>query len=670
MAGWTTVAVIGALAAFAWTGSMTWVQFSLSSVVAYIALGGHYTIWLLYHTGRRDLTGAYRYLRLTLMMRWVKNSDYCLGDLFERNVTKNPDKVAIIWEGQEWTFKQLSEYSNRVGNSLAGHGLKPGDSIALLMTNRPEYVATWLGASKVGVITALINTNLRQKSLLHCITISKASVIICSRTLQESVSEVLPHLGSGVAVMVADCDSNADITVPGGINLATCIKAAASSIPPQMGSVHFLDRMLYIYTSGTTGLPKAAIISNARYILFCTGLQFMADLCDTDVLYNPLPLYHSAGGMVGMGQTLVFNATAVIRTKFSVSQYWKECTQYGCTIGQYVGEICRYLLNSPPSPYDTQHKVRLMFGNGVRSQIWGKFTRRFNMPVIAEFYGATESNASVMNFEGKEGACGFLTMLCPAVLPVALVKVDEATGALIRGADGLCVRCKPGEIGEFVGKIKRKDPLQDFDGYVDKAASEKKIARNVFSKGDIAFLSGDLLVFDELGYVFFMDRTGDTFRWRGENVSTAEVEGQASLAADNADAVVFGVQVPGAEGKAGMAVVVATLNDPSSSCLATGATPSAVPALDLAKFLGTMKDNLPVYALPLFLRVVTAIDTTGTFKLKKLELQKEGYDMPKLLKADEGEGGHTFFFLDLKKSKYVPLTSGLLLNILAGEAGL
>merc|ERR1712071_253006 len=350
------------------------------------------------------------------------------------------------------------------------------------------------------------------------------------------------------------------------------------------------------------------------------------------------------GGVLGAG-TIFLGLTVVIRKKFSVSQFWKEVIKYDCTVAQYIGETCRYLLAAAPSAEERSHKIRLMFGNGLRPQIWEEFVRRFQIPNIAEFYGSTEGNANIINFDGRVGAVGFVSLIAPAVYPVGLIKVTEdAEPEPIRGKDGLCIACKPGEPGMFVGKIVNNDPIRDFHGYADKSATKKKVARDVFKRGDAAFLSGDILVMDDDGYLFFLDRTGDTFRWRGENVSTTEVEAVISNLVGLKDCVVYGVEVHGNEGRAGMAAIL----DPEGE-------------LDLADLAREMSKVLPAYAKPLFIRIIKNMRMTGTYKLQKKEYQKEGYQL------DQIKDGDVVYFWDATSRSYVQFTQELDENIRAGK---
>uniref|UniRef100_A0A8C6Q1A8 Very long-chain fatty acid transport protein n=1 Tax=Nothobranchius furzeri TaxID=105023 RepID=A0A8C6Q1A8_NOTFU len=529
--------------------------------------------------------------------------------IFAETVQRHGDKTALIFEGtgERWTFHQLDEYSNRVANLLLDRGFKEGDVVAIFMENRSEYVGLWLGMAKIGVEAALINFNLRLESLVHCVTISNSKAVIFGselidgKMMERFTKEHLSYL---------------------------CFTVA--------------DRLFYIYTSGTTGMPKAAIVVHSRYYRMAALVYYGFRMTSDDTLYDCLPLYHSAGNIVGVGQCIIHGMTVVIRKKFSASRFWDDCAKYNCTIVQYIGEICRYLLNQPVRDAEQQHQVRMALGNGLRQSIWEEFMNRFNIPQIAEFYGATECNCSLGNFGNKVGACGFNSQILPFVYPIRLVRVDEETLELIRGPDGVCIPCKPGEPGQLVGKIIQNDPLRRFDGYVNQSATTKKIAHSVFKKGDSAYLSGDVLIMDKYGHMYFKDRTGDTFRWKGENVSTTEVEGTLSRLLDMKDVVVYGVEVPGAEGKAGMAAIA----DPSRST-------------NLEKFVKDMEKVLPPYARPVFLRCLPEVDKTGTFKFQKTELRRDGFNPTAV--------SDRLFFLDTSRGRYVPLDEELYRSILSGK---
>ncbi|KFP04736.1 Long-chain fatty acid transport protein 1, partial [Calypte anna] len=587
-------------------------------------------------------SGLFVLLRVKSQLRKHQKARSTIPKIFQAVVSRHPDKVALIYEatGEHWTFRRLDEFSNSVANFCSQQGFLLGDVVAIFMESRPEFVGLWLGMAKVGVEAALINFNLRLDSLVYCVTTSGAKALIFGGELASAISEVNGMLGKNMAKFCSG-DYNPEVVPLETQHLDPLLSTASKSPPTSIPAKGLDDRLFYIYTSGTTGMPKAAIVVHSRYFRIAAFGYYAYRMRPEDVLYNCLPLYHSAGNIMGVGQCLIHGLTVVIRKKFSASRFWDDCTRYRCTIIQYIGEICRYLLNQPPREAERRHRVRLAVGNGLRPRIWEEFTKRFRIQQIGEFYGATECNCSIANLDGKVGACGFNSRILPNVYPIRLVKVNEDTMELVRDSSGLCVPCSPGEPGLLVGQINQQDPLRRFDGYVSESATTKKIAYNVLQKGDQAYLSGDVLVMDELGYMYFKDRSGDTFRWRGENVSTTEVEGTLSHILNQTDVAVYGVEIPGVEGKAGMAAIA----DPKARL-----SPNVL--------YQELQKVLPPYARPVFLRLLPQVDTTGTFKIQKTRLQREGFNPQ--------QTSDRLYFLDLKLGQYVPLDEHLYGRICSG----
>ncbi|XP_067639296.1 long-chain fatty acid transport protein 4-like isoform X2 [Eurosta solidaginis] len=524
------------------------------------------------------------------------------------NVKRHPDKVAILSEAQSWTFRQLNDFSNRIAALFHNHGYRKGHVVGLMLENRAEFVGIWLGLSKLGVVTSLINTSLKGNSLLHSINVAKCAALIYGETF----CDVIESVSVEISAKLYQFNNEKNQTVQAGtIDLKTLLDTSSNhgKLPTTAHYPNHHDKLMYIYTSGTTGLPKAAVISHSRYIFIAAGIHYTLNFKNTDIYYTPLPLYHTAGGIMSIGQSLLFGSTVAIRKKFSASGYFSDCIRYNCTIAQYIGEMARYILNTPQTEYDRKHKLRMIFGNGLRPDIWTRFIKRFNIPKVGEFYGATEGNANIMNNDNTTGAVGFISRIFPQIYPISIIKADTETGVPIRGADGLCKCCEPGEAGVFIGKIIKGNPSGEFLGYADKNASRKKVVHDVFRKGDMAFLSGDLLTSDERGYLYFVDRTGDTFRWKGENVSTCEVEPLISSVACYKATVVYGVPIPHTEGRAGMAAIY----DPERQ-------------VDVDRLAHDICSVLPPYARPQFIRFLNKVDITGTYKLRKVDLQKEGFN--------------------------------------------
>ncbi|KFO82431.1 Long-chain fatty acid transport protein 4 [Cuculus canorus] len=618
---------------------LSWTQAIPTLFIFYLGSGGWDFFLIFIKTIRRDVTTGLVLLRVKWQVwKHVKEKN-TVAKIFQKTASKYPEKTALIFQGtgESWTFRQLDEYSNQVANFFYGQGFRSGDVVALFMESRNQYVGLWLGLAKIGVETALVNSHLRMEALLHCITISNSKAVVFGVEMMEAMQEVQPSLEKSIHLFWSG-EGSLKSTLPGAKHLDPLLQVAQrhQPTPPDKG---FLDKLFYIYTSGTTGLPKAAIVVNCRYFRMSSLVFYGFRMRPDDVMYDCLPLYHAAGNIVGVGQCLLQGMTIVIRKKFSASQFWEDCVKYNCTSflsvpPRLVGSPRR---PPPPQPYqevERQHRVRMALGNGLRASIWREFMARFGIAQVAEFYGATECNCSLGNFDNNVGSCGFNSRILPGVYPIGLVKVDEDTMELIRGSDGVCIRCKPGEPGQLVGRIVKSNPLQHFDGYLNQSATNKKIARDVFTKGDAAYLTGDVLVMDKYGYMYFRDRTGDTFRWKGENVSTTEVEGTLSRILNLTDVVVYGVEVPGIEGKAGMAAIA----DPENSC-------------DLERFANELKKALPLYARPVFLRFLHEVSKTN--------LRKQGFD-PALVKDK-------LYFLDSRQGRYLPLDQAAFNRIQSGE---
>ncbi|XP_036794750.1 long-chain fatty acid transport protein 1 isoform X2 [Oncorhynchus mykiss] len=524
----------------------------------FLGTGGWKYLYIVVRTAKRDLNGLYVLLRVKIALWHHLRRNSNIPSIFAQTVKQHPNKPALIYDatGETWTFTQLDLLSNAVAQWALAQGWAPGDVVALFMESRPLQVALWLGLAKVGVEAALINFNLRRDALLHCVGVSVSRGIVFGAELAGAMLEVSSSLSPS---MVRFCTGELSVDCLASLAAQNLdyILASAPTLPPPpcIPPKSFNDRLFYIYTSGTTGLPKAAIVVHSRYYRIAAFGYHAFRMRQDDIIYDCLPLYHSAGNIMGVGQCLINGLTVVVKKKFSASRFWEDCIKHNCTVVQYIGEICRYLLSQPVRPSEKGHRVRLAVGNGLRPSVWEAFTERFGVAQVGEFYGATECNCSIANMDGKVGACGFNSRILPNVYPICLMKVDEETTELVRDRHGLCVPCRPGEPGLLVGRINQQDPLRRFDGYANQDATRKKIANNVFKKNDSAYLSGDVLVMDELGYMYFRDRSGDTFRWRGENVSTTEVEGTLSGLLGQADVAVYGVAVPDVEGKAGMAAI-------------------------------------------------------------------------------------------------------------------
>jgi fatty-acyl-CoA synthase len=589
----------------------------------------------------REVTYIAAVARTLALTRGVRpDAKLTIADWIERWAKERPQSPAILYQDQTVTYSALNEGADRYAHWAMTLGLRKGDVVTLLMENRPEYVMAWLGLIKAGVIAALVNTHLTGAPLSHSIAIAGAKHVILDAALAENYATALSGLNERPIAWATDGPQ------PGCEDLDAAL-AAQSGAPlgkESRDDIFCRDKALYIYTSGTTGLPKAANISHMRFLHIMSAFQGAVNAGPEDRMYDVLPLYHTSGGIAALGPPFLSGGSLVVRNRFSATEFWDDCSRYEPTVFQYIGELCRYLLNTPPHARERDHRLRIAIGNGLRPDIWAKFQARFRIPHIMEFYGATEGNVGMINYDGKMGAIGRVPWYARTIQKIRLVRYDIARNVPVRGADGFCSETANGEIGEAIGKIDPKDPRFRFDGYTNKEETEKKVLRNAFATGDAWFRTGDLMRRDAHGYFYFVDRTGDTFRWKGENVATSEVAEAISGFPGIKEANVYGVEVPGGEGKAGMAALV------------TGAD------FDLGAFASHLEHNLPPYARPVFLRLSHEIEVTSTFKQRKIELQCEGADPEKI--ADP------LYVREVESGSYTPLTLSLYGDICAGKTKL
>ncbi|XP_051632296.1 long-chain fatty acid transport protein 2-like [Manacus candei] len=561
--------------------------------------------------------------------RFARSPPETLLDVFLLHARRRPRQPLLLFQDELYTYEDVDLRSNRAARALQRRlGLSPGATVAVFLPNSPTYLWTWLALAKLGCAMACVNTNARGRALRHALEAAGATQVLASPEFRVAVEEVLPDLQrSGIHVFYLSPSS----PTPGVPALLPDIEAApADPLPAQhRAGITATSKAMYIYTSGTTGLPKAAVVTELK-LMMVASLACMCGLRRDDVVYTTLPLYHSAGLLVGLAGCLNIGATCVLRSKFSASQFWADCRRYKVTVIQYVGELMRYLCNTPPRPDDREHGVRMALGNGMRAEVWKEFLRRFGPVSIREFYGATEGNAGLINYTGKVGAVGRANVFLKFFTPFELIKYDVATDKPVRDERGLCIPLGPGEPGLLVVKITRHAPFHGYAG--DARKTEQKVLRDVLAKGDAFFNSGDLLLMDRQGFLYFQDRVGDTFRWKGENVATTEVEATLAAVGFIQEVNVYGVAVPGCEGRCGMAAV--RLKD--------GAT------FDGDALYAFTRDTLPSYAAPRFVRVQDALEITGTFKQSKNNLVREGFD-PQLVRDP-------LFFRDDSRRSYVPLT--------------
>jgi len=566
------------------------------------------------------------------LVKFRDGQTLCPATYVERYASEMPAKTALLFENERIAWGEFNATSNQVGHALRGAGLVPGNVVALIMDNRPEFLATIVGANKVGGCTALINANLTGKQLEHAISIATPSFIVVGAehvAKLEAIADSLPVPRDRVFVW---SDRAVTAAFPGGSSFDDALARASRANPPSTKEQSIDSPFVYIYTSGTTGLPKAAKLKSSRFFKAASIFGWnVLGLTKDDVVYSSgLPLYHSSGTVLGWGGSLTVGAAFALRRKFSARGHWEDCDRWGITVFTYIGELCRYLVNSDPQQKERTHRVRAAIGAGLRPDIWAEFQSRFAIPKIYEFYGATEGNVGIVNIEGRAGMMG---RMMPGQCVLA---ADAASGELLLDASGQARVVSAGECGLLVGQINR---VSSFDGYVDRSKNASKVFTNPLGDGKDYFNTGDLVQLHDRGYVAFKDRLGDTFRWKAENVSTNEVQETLNRHRAVAESNVYGVEVPGADGRAGMAAVVAE------------------ESFDLVEFASHVRTSLPLYARPIFLRIQREIVTTGTFKHVKTDLRSQGFD-PTQVEDD------LYFFEE--QTRYVPLTKELHERIVSG----
>jgi fatty-acyl-CoA synthase len=574
--------------------------------------------------------GWLRALELTAPI--AKSPARILSHVIDDVAASRGDAPALFSDHECLSFGALARRSRCYAAWARRHNLGKGDVVCLLMPNRPEYLAIWLGITRAGGVVSLLNTNLAGLSLAHCINIVAPKHIIVDTELAAAFATAQPHLATTATIW--SHGENGEFP-----NIEHALVPDAG--PTDAAPVTIADCALYIYTSGTTGLPKAAKVSHQRLLTWSLWFAGMIGTRPDDRMYNCLPMYHSVGGVVATGAVLVSGGSVAIRRKFSAREFWDDVARFDCTLVQYIGELCRYLVHAPPHPAETSHRIRLACGNGLRPDVWEPFRDRFRIPQILEFYAATEGNVTLFNLEGKPGAIGRIPAFLAHRSPTALVKIEPDTGEPVRDERGLCVRCATDEIGEAIGLIfdGRSNAGGRFEGYTGQRESERKILRDVFKPGDAWFRTGDLMRKDQSGFFYFVDRIGDTFRWKGENVSTTEVSETLTAFPGITEASVYGVDIPGHDGRAGMAAIVGTA--------------------DLDALREHLADRLPAYARPVFLRLRGEIETTATFKHRKNELARDGYDPAAI--ADP------LYVHDPERRAYVRLDAALYRRIRTGQ---
>ncbi|TFG28194.1 MAG: long-chain-acyl-CoA synthetase [Promethearchaeota archaeon] len=570
------------------------------------------------------------------MNRIMENEHQSIGTRIEQLAVEKPKELALFYQDKSWTWQTFNEECNRISNFFLELGLKRGDSVALMLENCPEYFFFVAGINKIQGISALINFNQRKQALTHSFNVAESKwIVVDGECLQffNDIIDTLPHTPDQIFVI-----NNPKMVKHNYIELSDKLKSISNQNPKTTFDSILRETALYIYTSGTTGLPKAVIMQNFRLYTQASILCAIADLQPDDIIYIPTPLYHNVGIGCSWMKANLLGAKIALSKRFSASEFWNDIRKFQASYFMYVGEIPRYLLNQPRSDYEKNHTLKKMLGLGLRKEIWEEFQERFGVDHIYEFYGSTEGHRPLFNVDeipgmvGRDNMAGF-----------SLAKVDPETGEFYKNEKGYYVKCKPGDVGMGLIKVEERGV---FTGYKDREKTEKKLLQNVFRKNDCYFNTGDLMKVHEDLWVSFVDRLGDTFRWKGENVSTLEVEAILNSHPTIQMSSVYGVAIPNTEGKAGMAAIKL---DPAIK-------------FNLDEFSQFILDVLPKYSIPIYIRIIKKVETTtSSFKIIKTTLCKEGYDIDKIK--------DTIYFWDSGAKNYVPFTDSIYWEIKQGKFG-
>lgn len=578
------------------------------------------------------------FIAVNLAIKRAKHHQIGSTGLFlQRAAQRFPQRIFLRFEHRTYTYAEFNAWVNQIAHTLHARGLKKGQCVALLFKNSPEQLACAFAVNKLGAVAGMVNYKQRDAVLGHSFTVLQPAMVIIAEEFVDAVSFAEPPLTAMSADKTAQCFVMGG-SAQGYADLAELCATASKENPTQAAKVTLGETCFYVFTSGTTGLPKAAAMTHLRWYKAGLGFGRMAlGLSKRDVQYCCLPFYHNTALSIALSSVVLTGSGLAIAEKFSASQFWPDIHHHRATCFTYIGELCRYLLNQPETPLEVTHNVRAVVGNGLRAEIWDAFQQRFGIPRICELYGASEGNIGFVNAFNLKRTVGF----SPMKFAVVQFNVDNEQ-PLVDKRGGLQLVGK-GEVGLLLAEVSSKAP---FDGYTNQAASEAKLMRNVFKPDDCWFNTGDIVQQQGFRHIAFIDRVGDTFRWKAENVATTEVEAQIHSIADVIEAVVYGVKVPNADGRAGMVSLILNQDKPFNPQL----------------FYENLRKRLPDYAVPLFVRLckfASYHETTGTFKIKKSKLKQQGY-------KPDGENDTVFVLLD-RSLGYQPLNPQILAEIEGGE---
>jgi len=574
------------------------------------------------------------------VMQFTPEQEYGFADRFEERTAEAPDLPFLIWEGERISWGEANQQANRLAHFIRGQGVAQGDTVAVMVENSPEFLYTWIALAKLGCIAALINTQTRGNALAHALQTSESKLLFIGAECLDKLASTESAKGALPTWVFPRAGSEAPIPADAQL-LSQQLENLPGDNPERAlrSGTTGQSILCLIFTSGTTGFPKASKITHMRWLGIGQGWVNSLELTRDDVFYCVLPLFHIAAGGSLLSSVFATGGTIALRRKFSASRFWKDIREFGVTFAQYSGELCRYLLNQPESDSDREHGLRIMTGSGLNRDTYTRLQERFKIERLVEGYGGTELNIGIANLDNEPGSCGRIPF--PEKSTARLVKYDVENDRHIRNEAGFLIECEVDEPGELLAKILDLPgiPAGRFDGYVDPVASEKKILRDVFEPGDAYVRTGDLLKRNCDDYYYFVDRLGDTYRWKSENVSTSEVTAALDSYPGMELISVYGVHVPDHEGQAGMAAIVMR----------------AGIEFDPEAFVEVARTQLPPYAIPLFVRVTAEADMTETLRLRKVDLRRQGYAA--------GVSGDALWVLDQRAGLYCPLTEANLTRL-------
>ncbi|KAF9429187.1 hypothetical protein BGZ76_001690 [Entomortierella beljakovae] len=597
--------------------------------------------------------------------RLIADNNVSFYNRFEEICQRIPNAPAVIFEGLTYTWRDMEIASNKLAHWYQSKGIKPKDRVAMFMGNSPTFIISWLALLKIKAVAAFINNQLTGAALLHSLKTVDSRLLIFDYELIAPIEESLNairDMGYDIYTITPEehviyrHDEFTKDPSARFFGFAKWKHLSAEGFPKESrNDIDVGDAAALIFTSGTTGYPKAAVMDHGRCSMATSVWVGICKITDKDRIYNCLPLYHSAGSIIGIGQSWLSGSTVVLSRKFSTTNFWKEVREQDVTLIQYIGELCRYLMNAPEHPLDKANKVRLIYGNGLRPDIWKKFQERFGIDTVFEFYTMSEAASALLNINSGEdgaGAVGFRGPLARTFHKgLKLAKVDLETEELIKDKNGFCIECGPDEVGEMIMMVDNSSPQARYTGYYNQPkATNAKLIRNVFVKDDLYMRTGDVLYRSKDHFWYFADRAGDTFRWKGENVSTAEIADTIGRVEGIASCTVYGVSIAGQDGRAGMAAVVlkdeywnqetaeqgnSMSESTSSSVSSSKKSGQRINETRLQEFVDRLgvyvNKEIPPYAIPRFIRICEKeLEITGTFKNKKVDLKKEGFDLEKV----------------------------------------